>query len=310
MGDRYLIELADVLRDGGLAVVEVDGWEYRARNSGGYDGDRPWAIMWHHTASDTTPQNDVNYIVYGSPDAPIANLYLARDGQVWVCAGGCTNTNGKGGPTAVSKGTVPLDSMNSYAIGIEAANNGVGQPWPEEQIDAYFAVNNALAAAYGLAATDCVTHHEWAKDRKIDPAVATSVYGPWMPRSLNSSGTWNLDDIRSEAARRAGSTPIPTPGGDDVQVRLLILTDSEAQFLAMTDDQGQALYVTWAGPGGVGSPADRAIAAHRSEAARKGHDFEQQGDVAGLFNCVRIGELPYGDSKHTWTESDFWKSVT
>jgi len=308
MGARYLTDLAEVLRDSGLSVVEVDGWEDRARSSGGFDGDRPWAIMWHHTASDTSPQNDVNYICHGSPDAPISNLYLARDGQVWVCAGGATNTNGKGGPTNVSRGTVPLDSMNTYAVSIEAGNNGVGEPWPEEQINAYFAVNNALAAAYGLAATDCVSHHEWAKDRKIDPAVATSVYGPWMPRSLNSSGTWSLDDIRSEAARRAGSPPTPTPGGDDVQVRLLILTDSDAQFIAQTDDEGQALYVTWAGPG---SPSvDRAVAAHRAEAARKGYDFEQEGDIAGLFNCVRIGELPYGDSRHVWTEADFWKSVT
>lgn len=219
MGDRYLTELADVLRDGGLAVVEVDGWEYRARNSGGYDGDRPWAIMWHHTASDTTPQNDVNYIVYGSPDAPISNLYLARDGQVWVCAGGCTNTNGKGGPTAVSKGTVPLDSMNSYAIGIEAANNGVGQEWPQEQIDAYFAMNNALASAYGLVPTDCLTHAEWAPDRKIDPAAAWAVEGPWQPGSINGSGTWNLDDVRNEANQRAGTMPpTPQPPSEDTEM--------------------------------------------------------------------------------------------
>jgi len=104
--------------------------------------------------------------------------------------------------------------------------------------------------------------------------------------------------------------PTPTtPGDDDVQVRLLILTDSDAQFLAQTDSKGQALYVTWAGPG---SPTvDSVVAAHRAEANRKGYgkDFDQKGALAGLANCVLVGELPYGDSKHTWTGYEFWKAA-
>jgi hypothetical protein len=100
----------------------------------------------------------------------------------------------------------------------------------------------------------------------------------------------------------------PTPiGDDDMQVRLLILSDSDAQFLAMTDNQGQALYVTWAGPG---SPeVDAAVAAHRAEANRKGYgkQFEQKGNLAGIFNCVLVGELPYGDSQHNWSGAEFWK---
>ena len=93
-----------------------------------------------------------------------------------------------------------------------------------------------------------------------------------------------------------------------MQVRLLMPTDSDAQFLAETDSQGQALIVTWAGPG---SPAvDRAVAAHRAEAQRKGHQFEQPASVAGLYNCVYFGDtLPYGDSKHTWAKTDFWRTV-
>ena len=92
-----------------------------------------------------------------------------------------------------------------------------------------------------------------------------------------------------------------------MQIRLLVLTDSDAQFLAETDNQGQALYITWAGPG---SPAvDQAVAAHRSEAARKGRTFEQAGNLAGLFNCVLMGGLPFGDSKHTWTGAEFWRVI-
>ena len=68
----------------------------------------------------------------------------------------------------------------------------------------------------------------------------------------------------------------------------------------------------YSSPGrGPGSPqVDSVVAAHRSEAARKGHPFEQSGNVAGLFNCVRIGDLPVGDSRHTWTGAEFWKGVS
>lgn len=100
----------------------------------------------------------------------------------------------------------------------------------------------------------------------------------------------------------------PVSQGDDMQVRLLILEDSDAQFLAQTDDEGQALIITWAGPG---SPqVDRAVAAHRAEALRKGHQFEQDADIAGVYNCVYFGDtLPYGDRKHDWKKSDFWRTV-
>ena len=300
--------MADVLRAAGLVVIEVDGWGNRARSSGGFDGDRPWCVMFHHTASDTTPENDVSYIVYGSPDAPISNLYLARDGMVWVCAAGATNTNGKGNAQIMSRGVVPVDQMNTHAVGIEAANDGVGQPWPQVQVDAYFKLSNALTAWLGLLPDDVQSHAGYSPGRKIDPARADAVQGPWQPAASNTSGTWATDDIREELwLRSADSPPAPPVGDDDMQVRLLTLTDSDAQFLAECDSQGQALFVTWAGPG---SPAvDAVVTAHRSEAQRKGHPFNQTGNIAGLFNTVLIGPLPVGDSKHTWQGEgvEFWR---
>jgi hypothetical protein len=207
MGARYLTDMADVLRDAGLAVTEQDGWQTRARSSGGYDGSRPWCIMWHHAASapGASTESVANYASYGKTSTPVCNLVLGRAGDVIVCAAGATNTNGKGGPFGVSSGVVPLDQMNTHAIGIEAVNTGVGEPWPQQQIDAYFAINNALAAAYGLLPGDCCTHNVWAPGRKIDPATAAAVQGPWQPASTTTSGTWSLEDIVAEAAARATS---------------------------------------------------------------------------------------------------------
>jgi hypothetical protein len=209
MAGRYLTDMANVLRAAGLNVVEEAGWETRARSTGGYLDGRPKAIMWHHTASNATPASDILYMIRNSGDRPIANIYLARDGKVHVLAAGATNTNGKGGPLSFSKGTVPIDTMNTHSIAIEAANDGIGEPWPQVQIDAYFKINNALTAAYGMQVTDLATHNLWAPTRKVDPAKAAVVQGPWKPGVANSYGTWSTASIQAEAVRRA--TPIPPP---------------------------------------------------------------------------------------------------
>lgn len=221
MTGRYLTDMPAVLRAAGLTVVEVDGWSTRARKSGGYADSRPWVVMWHHTASQTTPDNDVSYII-GADTAPISNLYLARDGRVYVCAAGATNTNGQGGPFTVSRGTVPVDKMNEYAVSIEMANSGVGEPFPQVQIDSAFTASIALTNWLGLRPTDVGTHVAWTT-RKIDPATAAAVQGPWKPRSINSSGSWNLDDLRAELTARAAQTPPPTK--EDDQMYLATLTD-------------------------------------------------------------------------------------
>ena len=210
----YLTELTDWLLGAGLSVIEYPGWQHRARGSGGYSGN-PLCVMWHHTASPESwdGQKDADYIAVGSADtSPISNLYIQRDGTVWVIAAGATNTNGKGNAISFSRGTVPQDSMNSYAVGVEMGNDGLGEVWPQAQIDAMFAVSNAVNQHLGNTPEDVSTHNYYAPSRKIDPATAAAVQGPWKPRSCTSSGTWDLDDIRSECRRRATSTP---DGEDD-----------------------------------------------------------------------------------------------
>jgi N-acetylmuramoyl-L-alanine amidase len=214
-GTVWLVDMAAVLRAAGLTVTEQSGWMTRARSSGGYAPGKPWCIMWHHAASapNSSAEAVADYASYGSDVAPVCNLVLGRDGAVIVCAAGATNTNGTGGPFTVSRGVIPVDQMNTHAIGIEAVNTGVGESWPQVQIDAYFAINNALAAAYGLDPGDCCTHAAWTPGRKIDPATAAAVQGPWRPASINSSGTWALEDVQHEARRRA--TTMPPPAEED-----------------------------------------------------------------------------------------------
>lgn len=228
MTGRYFTETADVLRAAGVQVVEVDGWKTRARSSGGFAAGRPWCVMWHHTASKATPESDVSYIV-NADTAPISNLLIARDGCAWVVAAGATNTNGKGGPLTLPKGTVPANCMNEYGFGMEIANDGVGEPYPQAQIDCAFACSNALNLLFGNPPTAAVSHASWSPGRKIDPAVAWAVQGPWEPRSINSSGTWNLDDLRAECQRRATPAPIPTPDPEEDDVPFIIVNKDTGQ---------------------------------------------------------------------------------
>jgi hypothetical protein len=204
MGSRYLTDLASVVRAAGITVQEEPGWATRARSSGGYNSELPNHVMAHHTASNPSSdgQADVNYCCYGSENRPVANLYLSRSGKVWVMAAGATNTNGQGHDPC---GATNDDSMNSAAIGIEAANTGTGETWPTAQQDVYLRLVKALCDRYGIPNGRIHAHSEWAPDRKIDPAGQS--------RYASGGAKWNMAAFRSDVANTGGGgEPLPPPG--------------------------------------------------------------------------------------------------
>jgi hypothetical protein len=222
MGSLYY-PWADIAADAGLVVRVTgtnSGWERRARSSGGFPA-VPLGVMWHHAASSTSTSDEacVNYQVRGNPDNPVGNITIGRNGDVWPIAGGASNCSGKGGPMTFSRGQCKADSGNTQLVNIECNNNGVGEPWSTALIDAYFALSNALNAYLGNAPTDVTSHALGAGDgytnRKIDPATAAAVQGPWRPASVNPSGTWSLADMRAECSRRASSSSLVPPTPED-----------------------------------------------------------------------------------------------
>ena len=239
MGSFYATDMLDVLRAAGCTVAENDitaGWQTRARSSGGFPG-APLGVQWHHTASRTSPANDLSWQIRGSSDAPIGNVLLDRTGCYWPVAAGASNTAGKGGPMRLSRGTVGQDNANATTFAIEAANDGVGEAWPAVMIDAFFAGSNALNARWGNRPDDVFTHAAWTS-RKIDPATAAAVQGPWRPRSVTSSGTWSNDDVRAECNRRAAApapTPDPDPEDDDMRSLLIRRQGDGALFVSDAD---------------------------------------------------------------------------
>lgn len=242
----YYTDMLDVLRAAGCRVAEsstTNGWQKRARSSGGFPS-APLGVQWHHTASSTSPANDLSWMIVGCQDSPVGNLLLDRTGTYWPIAAGAANTAGKGGPLSMSRGQIPLDQANSRTFAIEAANSGVGEAWPAVMIDAYFAGSNALNVRFGNVPTDVFNHNTWAPTRKIDPATAGAVQGGWRPGSSTSSGTWTQADVTAECSRRAGSSPTPrppTPGGDDDMARVI-------------KGDGSDIYYAWNGVDIAGIP--------------------------------------------------------
>lgn len=147
--------LADVLRGAGLPVVELDGWRTRSR-SGGID---PRGIVWHHTATPSGAQDStVDRILRdGRSDlpGPLSQLGLRRDGTFVVVAAGRCNHN--------------IGTWGNDSIGIEAYNDGVGEPWPTVQVDAYIQGTAAICRHLGWGADRVKAHRETDPTRKVDP---------------------------------------------------------------------------------------------------------------------------------------------
>lgn len=167
VADMKDIGLVNHLRKWGLKVQEKEGWRHRGRPYNFY----PRAIIVHHTASGAQSGNFASegIVTSGRSDlpGPLCQVLLGRDGTVKLIADGYANHAGYGGPRA----GIPANQGNTYSIGIEAENNGLGEPWSKKQLNAYYRLCAALLDWMDITDVNKVFgHKEWAAGRKIDPA--------------------------------------------------------------------------------------------------------------------------------------------
>lgn len=150
--------LPGVLRAAGLDVAELPGCATRTTRSSGLS---VLGVVGHHTATSTRwlDGHVAALLRDGRRDlaGPLAQLGLERDGTFAVIALGRCNHNGYG-------------KWGNDSIGIEAYNDGVGEPWPLAQVDAYVRGVAAILAHLGLSADHFLGHRETDPGRKIDPA--------------------------------------------------------------------------------------------------------------------------------------------
>lgn len=197
MGAHWLHDFPAEAAARGLTVQTYPGWELRSRASGGFDG--IWGVVMHHTASPSSwsSAQDQVYVFKSAPLAPISSLYLGRAGDIVLGAAGAANHAGVGGPYQTSKGYIGADQANRYMIGIEAANNGVGEKWSTAQVNAYDRLLEVICDVYGLnPQQDIILHNTWAPNRKIDPAGPTPSRPAWGGTS--GARTWSLPAVRND----------------------------------------------------------------------------------------------------------------
>lgn len=184
---------AQVLRDAKLSVVEEDGWAARGREF----TRTPLAIILHHDASAAGQIPDhPSVIIHGRSGkkplpGPLAQWYLNRNGVWHVVASGKANHAGSGYYNGLTSG-------NSNTLGIEAANNGVGEPWPEAQMQSYAKGVAAILKQLGAPSLNAIGHKEWAPSRKIDPS-------------------FDMNDFRAQVKKEMSEWLTPFPGVDQKQ---------------------------------------------------------------------------------------------
>ncbi len=196
----YLNDLAETLRSAGLTVVEVSRWQ--RRNHGPMD--KVNTITCHHTAGPRMGDAPSLPVVRdGRPglDGPLAQIFLARNGVVYIISNGLCWHAG-----------VSLDRAfeNPRAIGIEAEAQGTGSPadWPPVQVQAYELLCAALMHRYGLGVADVRGHKETAKPkgRKSDPSFDMKAF---RQRVLARYAKLQAGEGPTPTHRPKPSTPAP-----------------------------------------------------------------------------------------------------
>lgn len=215
-----LLWLPSVLRSAGLTVIEMGGWESRGKST-----IEPKGVVCHHTATGTSWSNlrVAELLRDGRPDlpGPLSQLGLQRNGAFVVVASGRANHNGYG-------------LWGNDSIGIEAYNDGRGEPWNKIQMAAYAKGCAAICKHYGWNATKVLGHKETDPDRKIDP-------------------TFDMRDFRTDVMRVLNPpAPIPTPEptprkgdkmwfGKSTESRTVYCFDGGTHFHVASTEDGKAI---------------------------------------------------------------------
>lgn len=210
--------LIQVLKAEGVTVREYPGWRTAGRDAAtGKTFGPVHMVLNHHTAGngdlDVVAKNGVRNL-----PAPLAHIWLGRDGVAWLCSARRANHAGLMARNAYdsfldesathpkpdeASGTV---DGNDVAYGIETENRGDGkQSYPRVQYDAWVRIDAAFCREYGWSAESCGMHKETSVEGKVDPLGPVEGYG--------SLGKFTFDGtlFRKHVAVRLGKPASWTP---------------------------------------------------------------------------------------------------
>lgn len=197
---RLPSNLPDLLREAGLTVIEIDGWETRGRDPE-HGPFAPVGVLNHHTGDKANGLAYAKWLfLVGRSDlpAPLCHLSIDRQGRVYVGAAGRANHAGK----ARAAGSVASGDGNTLYVGIEAQNTGT-EGWSAEQYGALVTANAVINLH--------VTHNSaWTNHAHYE----TSVTGKWDPgdpagRLLGKNRVMNMDKFRADVVAKMSQLATP-----------------------------------------------------------------------------------------------------
>lgn len=161
----FQLWMPQVLRDAGLDVVEVAGWQKRTTvdSHGQPQTFEPKGLIVHETqgSMNSSDAGEIYVMINGREglNGPIAHLYLSRSGIWHVVTAGKSNhvKTGWGGPFR--------GLGNSQLLGIEA-QHAAGEPWTPVQYQSYVRGVAAILAHTGWSVAG---HFEHQPGDKTDP---------------------------------------------------------------------------------------------------------------------------------------------
>lgn len=195
----WLTDIADVLRRGGLSVIEAPGWRTRGWKSPYSTPDGGLRALTgglvHHTGTPLRAKGDYptwDTIVNGRSDVPgpLSQLGLGRGGDWYVFAAGRANHSGAVDDVRFS---------NPQCLGVEAEHDGVSA-WPVRQYLSYVTGCAVLARHYGIpwrAHKEAAVPYGRKPDPIFDMAVFRKDLGGTSPRPPQEDDDMFNDDDRA-----------------------------------------------------------------------------------------------------------------
>lgn len=193
-------DLFEILAAGGVNVEAMPGWKSKGRPDF-----KPIGIMLHHTAGPKSGESpSLKTCLDGRPglSGPLCHIVLGRSGKAYVLAANRCNHAGDGSRPVLEKvkkdepvvGNAATNgykdepglSGNGYFYGIEVENSGVGEAYPDAQIDALGRICAALCQAHGWSANRVVHHRQWTI-RKADMSYKGDI--PGLVGQIMDTGT-------------------------------------------------------------------------------------------------------------------------
>lgn len=167
----YLTQLEGVARRAALSAdAELDiSPRWKIRGAGPMAQIR--TVVVHHTASGGTYDYSLKLVRDGRPglENALSHFGIGRSGRIYLIAAGlCWHAGRVGDPSFA----------NAHAIGIEAMNNGIDEPWSDALMRSYRALCRELIAEFNLDVTRVLGHKEVCNPpgRKSDPNFSMAAF--------------------------------------------------------------------------------------------------------------------------------------